>query len=137
MSVKETKAIIIIISVAIISCSCKSEHQQMNASVAAIAKLECSAISLRNQRFSLADKIRFGQDSLMSLTKAGRDTASLNKHLSALDSEKQVLHLKSVVLADSIKATMEKVMALYIGNKEEERLFNHLLDSTLKSGSCK
>lgn len=89
---------------------------------------------MRNQRFELADKIRFTQDTL--LNSAG-DTLVLNKKLLAMDAEKQALLDKSIRLADTIGKKTAILMRDYFTDKKKEIEFYRLLEIALKKKGCK
>ncbi len=114
--------------------SCTQQQKSIKDLSDELASFECRAISLRNQRFELADKIRFTQDTL--LNSAG-DTLVLNKKLLAMDAEKQALLDKSIRLADTIGKKTAILMRDYFTDKKKEIEFYRLLEIALKKKGCK
>ena len=97
--------------------------------------LHCKSIKLKNARFSLADSIRFVQDSI-------RINGSLNEHdLSAFkdkliqfEKEREILTQESYALSDSIESKMKRVIREL--NVEEKRIFNDSLIARTKAMNC-
>lgn len=125
----------LIISVIIISGigSCTHQHNELKNIVNDISNFECRAEHLKNQRFELADKIRFTQDSLPKVA----DTSILHNKLLKMDTEKQLLVTKSLQLADTIRQKMNVVMTQYFTDKQVEDSFNNMLNRALEKKGCK
>jgi ABC-type antimicrobial peptide transport system ATPase subunit len=117
--------------------ACSEKQPSIDKAVNELAKFECRAMQLRDKRFVTADKIRFGQDSLLKLIVQKADTTQLHLQLTALSNEKQLLLDQSNQLADSIKQKMEIISTTYFKDKKQQESFNSLLDAALKSEGCK
>jgi hypothetical protein len=113
--------------------SCNQHRSDLKTIVTDIANIECRAEQLKNQRFELADKIRFTQDSLLKVA----DTLPLLNNLVKMDIEKQLLVAKSLQLADTIRQKMNVVMSQYFTDKEVEDSFNNMLNRSLKIKDCR
>ncbi len=98
-----------------------------------LADVECQAIQLREQRFQLANTIRFTQDSLL---KSGSDSLTWVKKLQQLDAEKQMLLAKSLQLADTITRKTNAALG-NLSDKEKQQAFSAMLDEALKKRGCK
>jgi hypothetical protein len=116
--------------------SCHTETKEMNKMVRDFANLECRAISLREQRFELANKIRFTEDTLLQPTKT-IDTLALKSKLAVLNEEKQSLLHNSLMLADSIKARMDSLNNSHPNNDNFRQQFNEMLMIELSKRGCK
>lgn len=124
----------IYVSLSVIFLSCSDKHQRMDKLADDMADYECRAVTLRNQRFELANKIRFTQDTI--LQQAG-DTIPLHNKLTAMENEKQVLLVQSLQLADTIRQKVDFMLTNYFTDKSKEKEFNQLLDAALKRKGCK
>jgi outer membrane murein-binding lipoprotein Lpp len=124
---------IFLFSLLIIGCSNK---QSIDVAVNDIANIECRAMQLRNQRFKLADEIRFAQDTVIQLQHSG-DTSVLHERLIKMYQQKELLHTRSSQLADSIKVQMDVIVTVFLSDKNKELYFNQKLDSILTIKGCK
>jgi len=98
--------------------------------------MECRAITLREQRFALANEIRFTQDTLIRAN-GNVDTARLQSKLGRLNMEKERMTQQSLQLADSIKQTLDSLMSHYLTQQQDKEQFNQLLNAKLKDMHCK
>ena len=117
----------------IVGCSNKPSSDSI---IDDFANIECRAMQLKNQRFKLADEIRFTQDTIIQLQQSG-DTLLLHERLIKMYEQKELLHTKSSQLADSIKVKMDVIAATFLTDKNKELDFNRTLDSILTLKSCK
>jgi hypothetical protein len=135
---KSTTFITLSLSVILVICSCtsKSEQSSLKEIVDDFAQLECRAIALREQRFALANQIRFTQDTLLHAS-ANSDTARLNAKLKALNVEREHTTQRSLVLADSIKQRLDSLMSKYLTKVDDKEQFNQMLHAALENMHCK
>ncbi len=116
--------------------ACSNEKKALPGIVDDLANIECRAFSLRNQRFSLANNIRFSQDSLSQLHTA-KDSAAWEETFNKMNKEKDSLLAASLKLADSVKLQLDFIMLHYLTDKQKEKEFNRLLDEALIKRGCK
>lgn len=93
----------------------------------------CRAIQIRKQRFSLANSIRFTQDTLATAitpTEHRRLQTRLDDYLK----QKTVLFRESVTLADTIHRQMDSIVPYT--DKAKEKAFNARLNSLLAQKGC-
>lgn len=69
----------------------------------ALASLNCRAKKLQDERFKLADDIRFAEDSLLE---GKGDTLLLKKRLAVLNGQIEGLHQRTRIVADSFTLVM-------------------------------
>ena len=100
-----------------------------------IAGLECRAISLREQRFALANQFRFTQDSLLHLTSSA-DSAHLIQEISVYTSEKNKLLQQSLQLADTIHLALDSLRKYVFTSPDDKKLFDQKLKNALKERGC-
>ena len=116
------------------SCSEVKKHD-MSKTVSDFATLECEAVKLREQRFELANNIRFTEDTLMHPVDKN-DTARLSKKLAELKSGKETLLNQSRAMAERIKQQMDSLMHNELKTSEDRKQFNRQLDEELKKRGC-
>ena len=126
-------SVIFLFPLLIVGCSNKPSKDSI---IDDFANIECRAMQLKNQRFKLADEIRFTQDTIIQLQQSG-DTLLLHERLIKMYQQKELLHAKSSQLADSIKLKMDVIAATFLSDKNKELDFNRKLDSILILKSCK
>lgn len=114
--------------------SCKSRMTDIKAMADQFADMECRAITLREQRFNLANDIRFTQDTLMH-TKNTSDTMRLHLKLEAFDKQKEVTLKQSLSLADSIHTQLNQ-MKEKLTDKNDRAKFEEMLNSNLQQRGC-
>ena len=113
----------------------ESREPSLEAIVNDFAPLECRAVALREQRFALANQIRFTEDTLRSIADK-KDTLRLHAILADLNDRRTTTTQQSLQLADSIKHTLDSLMNNYLTTAEEKEKFNEMLHATLKSMHC-
>ncbi len=118
------------------SCKTKSSEKTLAVVTEDLANIECRAFSLRNERFELANKMRFKQDSLTTI-KRHEDSLHIQQELATLTLEKDSILTSSLKLADSIKIQLDYVMKTFLTDKEKEMEFNRTLDGMLSKSGCK
>lgn len=98
-----------------------------------LADRSCRAISIRQQRFALANQIRFATDTLATL-KGKNDTMRLHNELQICLRQKDSLLKASLALADTIRMQLDSMMPY--SDKAAQKQFTAKLDSTLKARGC-
>jgi len=126
----------VFITVLLFSCKSSGFQKALAAATGDLANIECRAFALRNQRFELANKMRFMQDSLAGM-KLPEDSAKIQQDLAKLNVKKDSILTASLHLADSIKIQLDFVMTHYLTDKEKEQEFNRELDALLTKNGCK
>jgi len=120
---------------AVTSCNINGGNSHKKFDVASEAKrmaqVECKAIQLREQRFALADDIRFTQEKIMQLKGKG-DTTQLSNKLSQLYKRKEVLLTASLQLADQIKHRLDSIMTNELNSPKERSEFSMQLNSAME-----
>jgi hypothetical protein len=101
-----------------------------------LANIECRAMAARNERFALANKIRFEQDKLATI-KLHTDSLLIQAELVKNGVQKNSILTISLHLAGSIKIQMDYILAHYLTNKAKEKEFNKALDALLLKKGCK
>lgn len=115
-------------------CSCHQTNES-NGNVERMADLECRAIALREQRFALADSIRFTQDTLLH-TKT-EDSVRLNNKLNIFLKQKETLLQRSLVLADSIHNKFDSLRKYVFIGLDDKKVFEQKLKETMDKRECK
>ena len=100
-----------------------------------IAGLECRAISLRQQRFALANQLRFAQDSLQQL-KVGDDSTKLTKEIHVFTNEKDKLLQQSLQLADTIHLSLDSLRKFVFTGNDDKKVFDEKLKAVLTKNGC-
>lgn len=100
-----------------------------------MADMECRAISIREQRFALANEIRFAQDTLLR-EKSPIKIARLKTKLALLNTQKEVIYQQSMKTADSIKAQLDSLQEKQLTDSTARRSFSEALKSALKERGC-
>ena len=117
----------------VIIFSCNKPASDKKEKLEQLADRTCRAIGIRQQRFTLANQIRFTQDTL-SATKSKADSDRLQKRLAIYFKEKDVLLKESLALADTIRLQLDSVMPY--SNKTAQNHFTASLDSLLAKKGC-
>lgn len=118
----------------IISCNKPlPENADKNNRLDLLADRSCRAISIRQQRFALANKIRFASDTMATL-KGKNDTMRLHNELQICLRQKDSLLKASLALADTIRMQLDSMMPY--SDKAAQKQFTAKLDSTLKTRGC-
>ena len=101
------KILLILFFIALLTaCTRSADNQQYQ--LKTLASKVCRAIGLRQERYQLADRIRFCQDTLNS-TKSAAKKRALQNELSVFNTRKTALVKQSLTLADSIHTEMESL----------------------------
>ena len=123
------------LTLAITSCNINvgNSHKKFDVAseVKCMAQVECKAIQLREQRFALADDIRFTQEKIMQLKGKG-DTTQLSNKLSQLYKRKEVLLTASLQLADQIKHRLDSIMTTELNSPKERSEFSIQLNNAME-----
>lgn len=98
-----------------------------------LADRSCRAVSIRKERFVLADKIRFAQDTL-ARTKSKADSARLQASLVLYLKQKDILLKASIRLADTIHRQLDSLVPY--NNKAAEKRFTARLKGLLAKKGC-
>lgn len=100
-----------------------------------ITELHCRAIQLRNARFTLADSMRFYQDSLLEIAGADDTKAQYWKSsLTVMEKRKTRLAETSRNLSDTIRAELIKLTGEM--SVDEKRIFNDSLQAKTEELNC-
>jgi hypothetical protein len=125
----------ILVLAGVCSCKTKSSSTQVNkAKLEQLADRSCRATSIREQRYTLADKIRFTQDSLAK-TKNRAGSQRLQSRLNGYLQQKDILLKASLALADTIRMQLDSLLPYT--DKAAQKRFTALLDSMMKAKGCK
>ncbi len=114
--------------------SSKDQKVQWPVDLDELSTLHCQSIKLKNERFSLADSIRFLQDSILVNEKLGNDISGFKDHLKELEIKKDVLAAQSYALSDSIESKIKLVIRDL--NQDEKRIFNDSLNALTLAKGC-
>jgi hypothetical protein len=126
--------IALLISAPVFSCNQKKQDN-LQSLANEFAEVECKAISIREQRFQLANTIRFTEDTLRQMKTA--DSSRLKQKLQVLNTEKQAILQRSLLLADSIHRHLDSLIANDLKDKADKEKFNNLLNVELEKKGCK
>lgn len=117
----------------IYSCN-KPVAAKHSAKLDQLAQSTCEAISIRQQRFALANKIRFTQDSLTN-AKTSNDSQRLQARLKKYLMQKDLLLKASLAHAAAIRLKLDSLIPY--GDKNAQKRFTATLDSLLVKRGCK
>ncbi|HVV55389.1 MAG TPA: hypothetical protein VHC47_08695 [Mucilaginibacter sp.] len=98
-----------------------------------LADRSCRAISIRQQRYTLADKIRFANDTL-GTTKDEKVKARLQSSLKVYLKQKDSLLKVSLALADTIRMQLDSMMPYT--DKAAQKRFSTSLNNLLAKKGC-
>jgi hypothetical protein len=124
----------ILVLAGVCSCNTKSPMQTNQAKLEQLADRSCRATDIRQQRFALADKIRFTQDSLAK-AKNGAGSQRLQSRLKGYLEQKNILLKASLALADTIRVQLDSLLPYT--DKAAQKRFTAALDSIIKAKGCK
>ncbi|GAB2800442.1 hypothetical protein GCM10027275_53080 [Rhabdobacter roseus] len=99
-----------------LACQSASEQSTLDTDARLLAYLQCEARQLKEQRFRVANDLRFREDSLLRLHLA---LTELEKKQA--DSVKQVLTAQTEQLAAKITQTMDSLFAAHYQSLERRR----------------
>lgn len=114
--------------------SCSRVSPDDDANIGLLADHTCKAISIRRERFALADQIRFIQDTLAQ-AKNKSSVARLQNNLKLFMIRKAALSEASLRLADTIHRELDAMVPYR--DKAAQKRFNARLDSLLAKRGCK
>lgn len=97
--------------------------------------MEVRAITLREQRFALANEIRFTQDTLLRTDSGDARAAELEAKLKVFAARKDSLLVASLALADTIKQNLDSIIDPERYSREEREAFNAQLNEEVKRRS--
>ena len=127
---------LVLFLIATASCLYSCDHSDISDKKAKyIATLECRAIALREQRFALADSIRFTQDTLLKKN-VSIDTTRLNDKLHFFLQKKEELLQNSLLLADSIHQQLDSLRRSVFTNPDDKKSFDEKLERLIKTNGC-
>ena len=120
----------------LLATSCKSGEKKADFSGMAqsIADIECRAISIREKRFDIANKIRFTLDTLL-LTK-NIDSVRLKLKFAFLNNEKETIISKSQLMADTIKNLIDSLSKNFLIDPASKKQFSDSLNAILAKRRC-
>ncbi len=124
------RCIIFVLILSFFSISCH-HADPINEKAMRIADLESRAIALRKNRFLLADKIRFTEDTLLNVNFKA-DSMRLKQNLVLFEKEKNGLLQSSLRLADTIHLALDSLRKYTFRNKEDKIRFNDKLNELLQ-----
>jgi uncharacterized membrane protein len=119
-----------VVFLAAAACNRPVSHDQK---MVLLADRTCRAIGIRQQRFALADQIRFAEDTLFK-TKSKSDSARLTAELAHFAGQRADLLKKSLALADTIRSQLDSIMPFT--DKVAQQRFTRKLDSLLARKGC-
>lgn len=114
--------------------SCNRVPPDDDVKIRLLADHTCKAISIRRERFELADKIRFTQDTLAQV-KNKNSATRLQNNLKLFMIRKAALMGASLRLADTIHRELDAMVPYR--DKAAQKRFNARLDSLLTERGCK
>jgi len=118
-----------------VAVSCNTGKPELSTMVNDFADLECRAVLLREQRFALANQIRFTEDTLLH-TANKADTVRLRSNLATFAGQRETLTQHSLALADTIHTILDSLMKKHLTEKDDKTKFNEMLNNTLKDRGC-
>lgn len=123
----------ILILAGVCSCNTKSSTKVSHAKLEQLADRSCRATVIRQQRYALADNIRFTQDSLAK-AKDKAESQRLQGRLNEYLKQKGILLKTSLALADTIRMQLDSLLPY--SDKAAQHRFTASLDSILRSKGC-
>lgn len=113
-------------SLTMLGCQ-KNDKEQLDKDAKLMATLECEARQLKEERFKIANDIRFMEDSLM------KHHISLTTSQSReIDSIKKVLTIRTGKLADKITKTMDSLFVTNYQTPEQRQTFDAATEKMLQ-----
>lgn len=114
---------------AVIVAGCSSHgNGKVDRAVEGMLPLEARAIDLREERFALANRIRFTQD---TLGQTGSDSARLQRTLTELTARRDSLLSTSLRLADTLRRRLDSLMSHDLTERDERERFSRKLNEAL------
>ena len=120
----------------VLLCCTQNNQDDMNKIVSQFSTLECRANSLRKQRYILADKIRFAEDSLIKMIPESAEKKTLQSTLNTLLKEKDNTLSFSLRLADTIKLQLDTIIKIRLKTRDKINIFDKALSLELQKRNC-
>lgn len=117
------------------AASCSRSKADVKSMIDKLAGFECRAMLLKEQRFALANQIRFTQDSLVQQTSDAEKTR-LQANLDALNKQKDVLVQHSLSLADTIRLQLDSLTQNQSADAKDRASFDKMLNEALEKRGC-
>lgn len=113
-------------SLTMLGCK-KNNQEQLDKDAKLMATLECEARQLKEERFKIANEMRFMEDSLAKCKIAL--TAAQSQQM---DSVKNVYTVRTGALADKITKTMDSLFSMTYHNPEERQQLDEATEIVLQ-----
>ena len=113
-------------SLTMLGCQ-KNNQEQLDKDAKLMATLECEARQLKEERFKIANEMRFMEDSLAKYKIAL--TAAQSQQM---DSVKNVYTVRTGALADKITKTMDSLFSMTYHNPEERQQLDEATEIVLQ-----
>ncbi len=128
-------ALPVFIMVCFLSCQQKNVPD-VAAIVADFSKLECRAVHIREQRYALANTIRFTEDSMALVKDINDKKKALQDSLNSYLKTKDDLLALSLRLADTIKLKLDTIIKVQLKTKDNIAEFDKQLSAALIKQNC-
>lgn len=120
------------------SISCKSKvEENINLMAANFSNLECRAFAIRELRYTLADKIRFAEDSTVQFPPGSTALKNLQSQLKKYQVNKEYTLAQSLLLADTIKLQLDSIIKIRLRSPDKIKLFDEALLIEMEKKNCK
>ena len=93
----------------VFACGPDFSEEQLQKDGMTLAELQCAAKKLKDERFKLADDIRFLQDSLIILKADTMRAAACRTRLDSLQGTTEEMWRRTKIMADSVNHTLERL----------------------------
>lgn len=113
----------VLVSLVLFSCSAGPTE----AEILAFAQLRCEAITLKNERFALADSIRIIEEKNPSET----------KEMEKMQQKGEMLKTKSLALADTIQSRLNYLFNNRFTTREKKNQFLEMVENRMLELHCK
>ena len=130
------KIILSLLILAVFFFICCHQPDLLTGKAELMADLECKAITLREQRFTLANQIRFTQDTLLKPVST-QDSSRLEQKLFYLNSQKELLTNHSLLLADTIHNQLDSLRKFFFKKESDRTNFDQKLNELIAKRGCK
>lgn len=120
-----------------LSCAQKNDVAGVDSIALKFSDLECRAYALREERFLLADKMRFAQDSIDDKSTTTFARQKLQDSLKNWLAMKQDILAQSLRLADTIKFQLDSIIKIKLRTQENLKRFDEALTIELSRRNCK
>ncbi|MDX2000866.1 MAG: hypothetical protein SFW35_00410 [Chitinophagales bacterium] len=121
--------VILVLVATLLICSCQKKQHNMQGDAEYLAKLQCSAKAIQNERFQLADDIRFAEDSSIMFRNDSVKAAYYIAKRDSFSAQLPILLNRTKALAD----TVEMVVDSFYNHLYTDSLQKRQLDSLLKA----